>query len=167
MVWGHSYSNTTLDLDNPVPLPYAFEGLSSGHACPLLDHSSSIQDPRISWWNVLTLHPGPAEALSEPILPKMDQTIRPRPWYAHLEVPGVAKATVWERCAQSLGVLAWTSVYRLLEVQEGTGVWEKKGSGFGARVVHLYSYPALPLSEEGLPRGPSPFWPTAYLGGRG
>lgn len=45
----------------------------------------------------------------------------------------------------------------LVEVQEGTGVCEKKGSGFGARVVHLYSYPALLLSEEGLPRGPSPF----------
>ena len=36
VLWRHSHSNTTLDIDNLVPLLYALEGPSFAHACPLL-----------------------------------------------------------------------------------------------------------------------------------
>lgn len=56
---------------------------SFAHAHPILEHSLSTQDPRITRWNVLNLLPGPAEPVSESILPKMDQAIRLHLWYVH------------------------------------------------------------------------------------
>ena len=69
----------------------------------------------------------------------MNQTIRPHPWYVHSYVPGVAQGD-WKRCSQNLGVLAWTSVYKACwGAGRDQGVWKRKGSGFGARVVHFHS----------------------------
>ena len=88
----------------------------------------------------------------------MNQTIRPHPWYVHSYVPGVAQGD-WKRCSQNLGVLAWTSVYKACwGAGRDQGVWKKKGSGFGARVVHFHS------DSPAAVRGESP---NCLFGGEG
>lgn len=69
----------------------------------------------------------------------------------------ISRSQVWSRATErDVWKLGFTSVNFGVQGPRGAGrgwVWEKKGSGFE---------PVLQLSEAGLPRGASPFWPTAY-----